>query len=483
MSNFAPARGGACYNSDNMDAPGTPKSEIVQFWNLVKGLDWWAWNNWFYAWGFSRFLLHTILFAGLLSILSLQIPNLFLFASGWLVGTAPVWLPISLLIGFYQIWIWYARSNFIFHKKPVLMEMKMPREITKSPRAMETALTNLHVPQGITTYYMRVMKGWTLPWYSLEIASFGGEIHFYVWVWKDWQKIVEATIYANYPEIELHEVEDYAQKFVYNPETQTCYGCGWRFEPYDPKKRYIDAYVMKTYIDLELDKDPKEEVKIDPLGTVLEVMGSMTKEQQMWIQILITPEFKWGKLNPSESDWSARVKNEVNKVRLLAATFSEDTKLTDLQTRMARPRPTWVHEHQLETMQRNLGKHPFAVVSRGFYISPHKDFGLRFWDMRWIWRPFANPQYMTQMRNRWFHTTMDYPWQDWRDIRWETITRRFKDAYRRRSGFYSPWEFPANVMTSELLATLYHPPSSSIKVPGLVRIESKKSSPPPNLPQ
>jgi len=462
-----------------------PKAEIAKFLGLLKSFDWFSWNEWFYFWGISRFLVHTILFVGLLSILSLQIPNLFLFATGWLIGTAPVWLPIALLVGFYEIWFWYVRSNFIFHQKPVLLEMRIPREITKSPRAMETALTNLWVPQGVTTLYQRMFKGMVLPWYSLEIASLGGEIHFYIWVWKDWQKIVEATMYANYPEIELHEVEDYAQKFVYNPDTQTCYGCGWRLEPYNPKERYIDAYVMKTYIDLELDKDPKEEVKIDPFGSVLEVMGSMNKDQQMWIQFLITPEFKWGKLNPSESDWKHKVEEEVQKVRRLAGIFPREsaTQLTEYETRFVRPRPTWVQEHQLETMQRNLGKHPFAVVPRGIFISPHKDFGVRFWDMRWIWRPFANPQYMTQMRNRWYHTVMDYPWQDLHDMRWEMLTRRFIDAYRRRSGFYSPWEFPPNVMTTELLATFYHPPSSSIQVPGLVRISSKKAAPPPNLPQ
>jgi len=462
-----------------------PASEIRQFFRLLKKFDWFKWNEWFYAWGISRFLLHSILFVGLLCILSLQIPNLFLFAAGWLIGTAPIWLPIAMLIGFYEIWVWYARSNFIFHKKPVLLEMLIPREITKSPRAMETALTNFWVPQGVTTLYMRVMKGWVLPWYSLEMASFGGEIHFYIWVWKDWQKIVEASMYANYPEIELREVEDYAQKFVYNPDTQTCYGCGWRLEPYNPKERYIDAYVMKTYIDLELDKDPKEELKIDPFGSVLEVMGSMTPEQQMWIQFLITPEFRSGKLNPTMSDWESRVRDEVQKIRARALTFIEGgtEHISEDQLFRARPRETWVQQHQLETMQRNMGKHPFKVVPRGIFISPHKDFGVRFWDMRWIWRPFANPQYMTQLRNRFFHTVMDYPWQDLHDMRWEILTRRFIDAYRRRSGFYSPWEFPPNVMTTELLATLYHPPSSSIQVPGLVRISSKKSAPPPNLPQ
>ena len=277
-----------------------PKSEWGKFVGLLTTPDWFEWNEWIFDWGISRFLVHTVLFFGLLSILSLQIPNLFLFAAGWLIGTAPVWLPVAMLIGFYEIWVWYARANYIFRTKAVLLEMKIPREITKSPRAMETALTQFWMMAGETTFFMRVFMGQVRPWYSLEMTSFGGEIHFYVWVWKDYQSGIEAALYSQYPEIELHEVEDYSQKFVYNPDIHTCYGSGWRLEPYNPHKRYIDAYAFKTYIDLELDKDPKEEFKVDPLASVLEFMGSMKPEQQIWIQILFTAAFRTGKFQINE---------------------------------------------------------------------------------------------------------------------------------------------------------------------------------------
>ena len=56
------------------------------------------------------------------------------------------------------------------------------------------------------------------------------------------------------------------------------------------------------------------------------------------------------------------------------------------------------------------------------------------------------------------------------------------DAYRRRMFFHSPWIIPTNVMTNEVLATLWHPPSRSIVVPGLQRIPATKAAPPPNLP-
>lgn len=461
------------------------KNEWQKFLSLFVKWDWDAWIDLIDGYGFSRALFLCIVYAGFLLVLSLQIPNLPLFAFGWIIGTAPIWLPIAMIIGYYHIWVWYVRSYYIFNLKTVLLEMKLPREITKSPRAMETAISQFWAYTGTTTFVYRIWLGQVQPWYSLEIASFGGEVHFYVWVWKLHQQNVEAALYSQYPEIELHEVEDYSQKFVYDPKTQTCHSMLWRLES-SMKDRYIDAYPIKTYIDLELDKDPKEEFKIDPLANVVEFLSSIKPTQQIWIQIILTGATKIGILVQREHDWKHKVEEEVQKVRRLAAIFPPEsaTQLSDYETRFVRPRPTWTQEHQLETMQRNLGKWPFEVAMRGIFISPHAEVGRIYWDLRWVWRAFANPQYMTQLRPRGWHTIMtDYPWQDLHDIRWEILTYRFIDAYRRRSAFYSPWQYPTNILTSEVLASIFHPPSSAIKAPGLRRISATKAPPPADLPK
>ncbi len=463
-----------------------PKSEWESFLEMLTSFDFDKWMNFVggdAGFGVSRALFLAVLYAGMWSILSLQIPNLFLLTSAWVIGTAPIWLPIGLLIGAYYVWVWYARSNWIYKQEFVLLEMKMPREISKSPRAMETAITNLWIPSRETTYIMNVIQGSVRPWYSFEIASFGGEIHFYIWVPKLWQQGIEATIYSQYPEIELHPAEDYSLKYTYKPETDTCYVCDWRLEPFG--KENIDAYPIKSYIDFELEKDPKEEFKIDPLASVLEVMASIKPSQQMWIQIGFTSSFKTGKLVRKESKWRHIVETEIERVRFESVTLPEHAPVehvSEERLRSARPRATWHQTYQIETMGRHLGKHPFDVVIRGILISPTKDYGWRFWDMRWIWRPYANPQYMSQLRNRRWHVTFDWPWCDWHDFRWDQQTHRGMDAYRRRSFFYPPWETPSNFMTSEAIASLFHPPSSAAKVPGLERIPATKSAPPSNLP-
>ena len=88
-----------------------------------------------------------------------------------------------------------------------------------------------------------------------------------------------------------------------------------------------------------------------------------------------------------------------------------------------------------------------------------------------------------QMRPRRWHTPFDYPYQDLWDLRWNLHARRFFDCYRRRAHFYSPYILPDNVMSTEVLATFWHPLSSAIASPGVERIPSKKAEPPSNLPK
>ena len=52
--------------------------------------------------------------------------------------------------------------------------MKVPRDIMKSPRAMELALTTLWTSSGETQFILRHWRGQIRPYYSLEIVSIGG---------------------------------------------------------------------------------------------------------------------------------------------------------------------------------------------------------------------------------------------------------------------------------------------------------------------
>jgi len=181
--------------------------------------------------GISRGLFLISLFVGLLATLAYVIPNFFLFTLAWLIGTLPIWILPAAVAGAWKCWIWYVQSAFVAEKEEeaILLEVKMPRELVKSPRGMDQAFHHLWLDVGEVTYFTRKWRGATLPVFSFEIASFGGEVHFYVWTWKEWRHAVESGIYANYPEVEIYEVEDYAKKFKYEPSEALAFCNDYRY--------------------------------------------------------------------------------------------------------------------------------------------------------------------------------------------------------------------------------------------------------------
>lgn len=428
-------------------------------------------------WGVSRCLFLSVLFWGMMGVLWIEIPNLPLFAFGWLLGTAPVWGPVTALVVAWKVWVWYSHGVYLFKRDACLLEIKFPRELVRSPRAMENALSKLWTDSGETTFLNRIWQGQVRPIFSLEMASFGGSVHFYIWCWRIWRPNVEAALYAYYPEVEIFEAEDYASKFRFNPETQECFPTDWRFEPRN------DAYTIKTYVDFELDKDPKEEYRIDPLAQVIERMSILKPDEQMWVQFVITMCRDWEHA-PGKPFWATQdrytnlIKREIDNIRKEAA-GDVDKEPWRRSVRV----PQYRHTQLIQSMDRQLGKHPFNVGARGVYVCNAENFNSAgYTGIRWLWRPVGNPQYGNQMRPRRGGNPFDWPWQDYNDFRWRLMQRRWFDTYRRRSHFYSPWIYPHNMMSTETLATMWHPPSTAIVAPGLERIPAKKAEPPSNLP-
>ncbi len=444
-------------------------------------------------WGVSRALYLSTLFIGLYIILGHLIPNLPAFTFRWMIGTAPLWLPVTLWIMAWNAWIWYVQALFLSGRNPVLLEMKVPREIMKSPRAMEIALTGLSTSSGETTFIHRGWKGQVRTFFSMEFASFGGEVHFYIWCWKNYRSAVESTIYAQYPEIELVEVEDYASKFQYDPSIHSAFCTDWRRESYVPEAKGlgIDAYPIRTYIDWELDKDPKEEYRVEPLAQVLEYLGSIKPNEQVWAQIVVRKAGNYGGIllpKDMDHDWQDAVHEQISNVRALAS-LRPFKNLHDLD-HAENPgdvlgffSPSESQKEQLVAMERNFGKSAFEVGMRGIYITTGGLHGPTYGGLRYFWRPFNNAQYRSALKPKRWTNNFDYPWQDINGVRDQLVTRRFLDAYRRRSFFTSPWKTPTFVMTNEELATIWHPPSSTIATPGLERIPATKASAPLNLPR
>ena len=201
-----------------------------------------------------------------------------------------------------RFWKMYVNQKYLNGLKWLLLEIKLPREIDKSPIAMEIALNSLIQGGGVSNWFAREYQGKLPAWFSLEIASLEGIVHFYIRTEKKYKELIESNLYSQYPGIEITEASDYTKliRYEHNKEDQTKFwgirhktGATWKPYP-DEKdgkgedyKMPADFKPLKTYVDYELDKDPKEEYKNDPLTPLIEFLGSVSKGEYAWYQVLV----------------------------------------------------------------------------------------------------------------------------------------------------------------------------------------------------
>ncbi|KKW34564.1 MAG: hypothetical protein UY80_C0015G0009 [Parcubacteria group bacterium GW2011_GWB1_53_43] len=173
------------------------------------------------------------------------------------------WFPPALALILWHSYRYYTLQKYLAETKWITLEIKIPREVTKSPQAMELALAAFHQTRDLT-WYQRTFTGYVRPWFSLEMVSIGGVVHFFVHTPAFFKNVIESSIYAQYPEVEIYETEDYVHDVPMNagqPDSD------WDLWGATLELTKADPYPIKTYIDYGLDKDPKEEFKNDPLAT------------------------------------------------------------------------------------------------------------------------------------------------------------------------------------------------------------------------
>jgi hypothetical protein len=94
----------------------------------------------------------------------------------------------------WRFWMMYINQKFLASLDWVILEIKLPREITKSPLATETAIAALLQSSGVGTKYARGFEGKLATFSSLEIASIEGVIHFYIRIQKKFKKIYSGNL-------------------------------------------------------------------------------------------------------------------------------------------------------------------------------------------------------------------------------------------------------------------------------------------------
>ena len=118
-----------------------------------------------------------------------------------------VWIPIVAVLGFLT-YRNYKKINRlkVINVDAVLLMLEIPRTNDKKELAAEQLFASLH---GILRDKLEMKNsGGVQEHLSFEIVSAGGQIRFYVWTPKVLQSFVEGQIYAQYPTVQMHKVQD-----------------------------------------------------------------------------------------------------------------------------------------------------------------------------------------------------------------------------------------------------------------------------------
>ncbi|MBU3668846.1 MAG: hypothetical protein FGM57_02680, partial [Candidatus Taylorbacteria bacterium] len=135
--------------------------------------------------------------------------NVVVLAAIKLVYIAAVLLiPVFLAKSFWKNWVNYVRAAFFAKQKYVVLELRIPRGITKSPLAMEVFITSLFQPGGEGDFITKYWDGSVRSWFSLELVSIDGHVRFFIWAKEKFKDMIETQLYSQFPDIEILDVSD-----------------------------------------------------------------------------------------------------------------------------------------------------------------------------------------------------------------------------------------------------------------------------------
>lgn len=388
-------------------------------------------------------------------------------------------VPVLLVVIGWKLWVRHRNAEWMSTLEWLLLEIKIPKDVYKTPLAMEMALGNaLSQTGGISTRLKKYWQGRVLFWFSLEIVSTEGEIHFYIRTPKHFREIIESQIYAQYPQAEIFDVEDYALKAIasMHEEPWDLWGC-------EQHLKKPDAYPIKTYVDYGLDrpttKIEEEAGLVDPITGILEWMGTMGKDEHVWLQMIVRSSKKSydapGLFSGAE-DWQDKAKRELEKIKKKYEGGADAIENLGNKLKM-----TKLEQETITAIERSLDKPAFDVGIRSIYLAKKAAFrGENIPGIIGIMRPYnSNNLNSFRIGNE---TDFDNPWEDFSGKRKLRKKKQMLDDYLNRSYFYPPGSHMFYTLTAEELATIYHFPGRVSTTPTFKRIESKKSEPPVNLP-
>lgn len=415
---------------------------------------------------------------------------------GWLV------IPILLILGGRIGWLYWRQFKFAQGFKFVLLAIDVPQLNEQSPLAVEHIFSHLSSAFGSITFKEKWWIGKHNVPVSLEIISIDGYIQFLIRCVVKYRDLAEAAVFAQYPDAEIIEVEDYALNVPNKFPAE-----GWQTWGTEYTLSKSSAYPIRTYPQFE--HGLSGEFK-DPMSSLLEALSRVVPGTQVWIQIL---------LMPAEDAWKETAVKEVMKLMgrkakaketllskvgsvpqsLLESISSavlysttgpseEAKKREERQPNMMDLTPGEVDI--IKAIQFKVSKVAFETKIRIIFIGKKEllDVGKYYSLIKGAFQ-----QYKGANVNGFRHAyevapNFDYIWNRHKifeyltfgfQTTWVTRQNRLIRAYKKRA---MKLGMPPYILNIEELATIWHFPVLTVKAPLVKKSEVKRAEPPFTLP-
>ncbi|MFH1225802.1 MAG: hypothetical protein V1684_00745 [bacterium] len=395
-----------------------------------------------------------------------------------------------LVTGFYKVWLNYRQGKFQSKWRHVLLAIDIPKDNEQTPKAVENIFAHLSGSHTDPNRWEKYWEGKTQESYSLEIISIGGYVRFLIRTVDSFRDLVEAAIYAQYPTAEIVEVEDYTDKVPHHYPNEEYNLWGTELVLYAK-----EHYPIKTYMDFE--HQIAQEMK-DPMAATLEILGKLQTDEQVWLQLVITPiNDKWktdsmklvkkligAKVEPKKS-WFGKLLVEPTNLwletqsQVLGLAGSENKK-DDMSSQFGKMFSMPPGERRtVELIERKASKIGFRTKFRMIYAAPKEIFAKGRGVAAVVG---AIKQFNTQDMNGFKPDKLTKTKVDHFFVNRRVAARQRKliSAYAARSNWRGSG--PGKIFNTEELATIWHFPMIGVKAPLIQKAGSKRSEPPFTLP-
>ncbi len=356
---------------------------------------------------------------------------------------------------------------------------------------MEQVFAGLHgIYSKPLDFKDKFFYGKDLDYYSFEMVGNSGETHFYIRTLEKFKNIVEAQVYAQYPEAEIFPVPDYVNEMPLSlpDDNYDVWGT-------DMMLSKPDAFPIRTYPDFEEKGTGPDDVKrIDPLASLSELFSTLRNGEKIWIQITAAPVGDgWIKRGQAEidkimgktptpkgdflSDMVFSIDKAISNIGP-SPTVVEGAKVERKEEKKERVEMTPGKQEIIKAMEKSWDKLGYETVIRTLYLGPKNAFNpTHAAGISGSFRQFASQNLNGFKGNKY---TLTYAKGLFKKSKLLTRKRAIYSAYKERK-LFNPMVLRFTLNTEEM-ATIFHFPDVGVRSPLLPRVEAKKGEPPSGLP-